>query len=234
MQQVADQPIGRVHQVFTGRVAALGRRGVLSGIDKQPVQGAVQVGPVGLLGDEQADTKSHGGPEKAVHCYSLERYPQWLEQYPEHAIFEKAGAFGENFSVQGVDEFTVCMGDIWRIGSAVFQISQGRQPCFKLNLRFGIPDMARRVQNSLWAGWYLRVLEPGQVRAGEHIYLIQRPYPAYSVAYVLSLIRDRVTDPAILTGVLQLPLPESWCRLFMGRLKSGAIEDWSRRLEGQS
>lgn len=234
MQQVVDQPIGRIHQIFTGRVAALGPRGVLSGIDKQPVPGAVYVGPVGLLGDEQADTKSHGGPEKAVHCYSLERYSQWSAQYPEHSIFEKAGAFGENFSVQGMDESTICMGDIWRIGNAIFQISQGRQPCFKLNLRFGIPDMARRVQDSLWAGWYLRVLEPGQVQAGQHIYLVRRPYPAYSVAYVLSLIRDRVTDPATLSGVLQLPLPESWHRLFTGRLRSGAIEDWSRRLEGQS
>jgi MOSC domain-containing protein YiiM len=232
MDQQATPVVGYVEQVFSGKVAPLGARGVPSGINKQPVDGAVQVTPTGLAGDEQADTRAHGGIDKAVHCYSLENYPRWQALFPHHPMLRHPGAFGENFSVRGLDETSVCMADVWRIGTAVFQVSQGRQPCFKLNLRFNIPDMARRVQDSLWAGWYLRVLTPGVVQAGDAIELLERPFAGYPVAYVLSLIRDRATDPAILQGVLALPLPSSWRRLFQGRQQSGQVEDWSSRLEG--
>lgn len=226
--------VGRVQQVLVGQISALGARAVPSGIDKKPVSGPVQVLPHGLLGDQQADTRAHGGPDKAVHCYSADRYPAWRQLFPDNTALKRTGAFGENLSVEGLDETEVCMGDIWQIGSAQFQISQGRQPCFKLNLRFGIPDMAKRVQDSLWAGWYLRVLQQGQVCAGDAIYLLHRPYPDYSVAHVLGLIRDRVTDAATLEGVLNLPLPESWRSLFQRRLQSQAVEDWSGRLQGRT
>lgn len=230
---VEDSPVvGRVQQVLVGQITALGARAVPSGIDKKPVSGALQVQQHGLHGDQQADTRAHGGPDKAVHCYSADRYPAWQQLFPDNPMFGQIGAFGENLSVVGLDETGVCMGDIWQIGTAQFQVSQGRQPCFKLNLRFGIPDMAKRVQDSLWAGWYLRVLQPGQLQAGDAIYLQHRPYPEYSVAHVLGLIRDRVTDAATLEGVLSLPLPESWRSLFQRRLQSQVVEDWSGRLQG--
>jgi MOSC domain-containing protein YiiM len=226
--------VGYVQHVLRGRVAPLGERGVPSGIDKAVIVDPVQVLKHGLEGDEQGDTRAHGGPDKAVHCYSADRYPGWLQTFPDNPLFTRIGAFGENFSVTGINEASVCMGDIWQVGTARFQVSQGRQPCFKLNLRFGIPDMARRVQDTLWAGWYLRVLEPGQVRGGDAIYLLERPYPDFPVAHVLALIRDRVTDVAVLEGVLRLPLPDSWRNLFQRRLQSQHVEDWSRRLHGDN
>lgn len=128
----------------------------------------------------------------------------------------------------------VCIGDRWRIGTAVAVVSQGRQPCFKLNLRFGVADMAARVQHTLRAGWYLRVEQPGEVAAGDRLTLLDRPHAAFSVARLLALIRDRVTDPAQIEPVLRLPLPPSWQRLFERRLTMQQVEDWARRLKGST
>ena len=222
--------IGTIRAVLRGSVQPLGQ--TTSGIDKFPVQGQVGVDPLGLVGDAQADLRSHGGIDKAVHCYSWAHYSTWREELPANSLLDAPGAFGENLSIDGLDENTVCIGDRWRVGSAVFVVSQGRQPCFKLNLRFGVPDMALRVQNSLRAGWYLRVAETGVVKAGDEIELLDRPYPDYSLATLLALIRDRVTDSRRLTPVLALPLPEKWQRLFSRRLDTGQSEDWKKRLQG--
>lgn len=128
----------------------------------------------------------------------------------------------------------VCIGDRWRIGTAVAVVSQGRQPCFKLNLRFGVADMAARVQHTLRAGWYLRVEQPGEVAAGDRLTLLDRPHAAFSVARLLALIRDRVTDPAQIEPVLRLPLPPSWQRLFERRLTMQQVEDWAQGLKGST
>lgn len=125
----------------------------------------------------------------------------------------------------------VCIGDRWRICTSIAVVTQGRQPCFKLNLRFGVPDMAARVQNTLRAGWYLRVEQTGEVAAGDCLTLLDRPHPAFTVAHLLALIRDRVTDPAQIEPVLRLPLPPSWHRLFEQRLRAQRVEDWSRRMQ---
>lgn len=122
-------------------------------------------------------------------------------------MLQASGAFGENLSIDGLDEHAVCIGDRWQIGSALFSVPQGRQPCFKLNLRFGVPDMAARVQASGRAGWNLRVLEPGWIAAGDPCELVDRSHPTHSVASVLALIRDRETRPDRLEAVLALPLP---------------------------
>lgn len=224
--------IGEVRTLLMGKVVPYTRPGSFSAIDKQPVQGPVRAHVEGLDGDEQGDRRVHGGPDKAVHCYALANYPVWQREYPENARFLQPGAFGENFSVSGLDEWSVCIGERWRVGTALFEISQGRQPCWKLNDRFGIRDMARRVQDSLRAGWYLRVLEPGVVSPGDAILRCAQPYPEWSVARLLAAIRDRDCSPKLLQEILALPLPPSWQRLFRGRLDSGAVESWNRRLDG--
>lgn len=123
--------------VLTGRVAPLGVKGAASAIAKTPVVGPVAVGPLGLAGDEQADRRVHGGPEKAVHHYALDHAAAWRGDLPGlRDLLEQPGAFGENFSTHGLTEHDVCVGDLWRVGSALLQVSQARQPCFKLNLRF--------------------------------------------------------------------------------------------------
>ncbi len=221
--------IGRVRTVLRGRVQPFGHSA--SAIAKLPLDGLVHVHALGLDGDEQAERRVHGGPDKALHCYPWAHYPVWRADLPRCSVLHAPGAFGENLSVEDIDEHGVCIGDHWCIGSMVCEVSQGRQPCFKLNLRFGVPDMAARVQTSLRAGWYLRVLEPGSLRAGDAILLVARPYPQHTIGSLLALVRDRVTDPTALASVLNLPLPPSWRKLFERRVQSGAVEDWSHRMD---
>ncbi len=222
----------RVRAVLTGSVRRLGH--TTSGIDKQPRAGRQTVGCTGLAGDEQADLRVHGGPDKAVLCYAWAHYDEWRRALPGCTLLGTPGAFGENLSVEGLDERGVCLGDRYAIGSARFVVTQGRQPCFKLNLRFGVPDMSRRVQDSGRVGWYLRVEAPGEVGAGDTIDLIQRPYPTHSVADILELIRSREVRPERLRPLLELPLPASWRRLFERRLQHGVAEDWTKRLQGSA
>jgi MOSC domain-containing protein YiiM len=185
--------MAHVIAVLKGDIKPLGS--TVSGIDKLPSPGPQKVERLGIVGDRQADLRVHGGEDKAVHCYAWSHYSYWRDVLPGNPLLEAPGAFGENLSMEGIDERDVCIADRWRIGGALFEVSQGRQPCFKLNLRFGTRDMAARVQESLRAGWYLRVLEPGYVAAGDGVELIGRPHPSHSVADLLALIRDRETDP---------------------------------------
>jgi len=219
-----------VRTVLTGAVRPLGH--TTSGIDKRPREGTQRVEANGLVGDAQADLRVHGGPDKAVLCYAWHHYEAWRVDLPECALLAGPGAFGENFSVAGLDERSVCIGDRYDIGSARFIVTQGRQPCFKLNLRFGVPDMSLRVQNTGRTGWYLRVETPGEVCAGDAIALVDRPYPSHSIAELMGLIRTRELRPDVLRPLLALPLPPSWRKLFERRLESGATEDWTRRLQG--
>jgi MOSC domain-containing protein YiiM len=216
--------------VPVGRGQTLGR--TVSGIAKPPVNGPLRVEALGLAGDEQADLRVHGGPDKAVLCYAWSHYAHWRGLLPAQPWLDVPGAFGENLSIDGIDEHAVCIGDRWRIGSALCSVTQGRQPCFKLNLRFGVADTAARVQASGRAGWHLRMLEPGSIAAGDRCEIIDRPHPTHSVASVLALLRDRETRPDRRDAVLALPLPASWRRLFEQRLQTGQTEDWRRRLEG--
>ncbi len=221
-----------VHQVLAGPVSTLVRPGVTSAIAKQAVHGPVAVGALGLAGDQQADRRVHGGPDKALHLYARLHYAAWRRELPPRAVLDEVGAFGENLSVDGLDENEVCIGDQWRVGTALLQVSQGRQPCWKLNLRFGVADMAARVQQSLRAGWYCRVLQPGVVAAGDALVLVQRPQPRWSVARLLALIRDRECHPAVIDEVLRLPLTASWHQLFERRRERAMAEDWQPRLNG--
>lgn len=227
--------IGRVRAVFTGRAVPYTRPGSFSAIDKRPVAGAVETHAEGLSGDEQGDRRVHGGPDKAVHVYPWHHYARWRAELGPLAMLQAPPAFGENLSVEGLDEWNVCLADEWRIGGARFSVSQGRQPCWKLNDRFGVPDMARRVQDTGRTGWYLRVHEPpGVLRAGDEVWLLARPHPDWPLERIAALIRARVCEPATLREVLALPLTPSWRRLFEQRLAAGAAEDWSRRLGGQA
>lgn len=214
--------------VLCGKVRPLGR--TRSGIDKKPVSGPQRVEEDGLVDDRQADLRVHGGVDKAVHCYPWSHYAFWRERLPGHALLQQPGAFGENLSIDGMDEQGVCMADRWRVGNVIFEVSQGRQPCSKLNLRFGLKDMAVQVQETLRAGWYLRVLEPGELSAGDQVELLDRPHPEWTIARILAVIRDREVSPWIIEPLLELPLPPSWRRMFERRLQSAEVEDWSSRM----
>ena len=224
-----------VLELRVGRAAPLGTAGALSAIDKQPIAGPRAVDILGLNGDEQADSKHHGGPHKAVHAYAISHMPAWTQELPERAAHFRPGAFGENLVLDGATEADVCLGDRWRVGTSLLEVSQGRQPCWKLNLRFDVPDMARRVQDTGRSGWYFRVIEPGIVAAGDRGTLIARPNPDWSLARVSHLLYHDRMNRAALAELAAIPgLPESWFRLVEARLASGKTEDWSRRIETPS
>lgn len=231
---MATPQIGRIDAVLTGRAVPGTRPGARTAIAKHVRAGRVRVDAAGVEGDEQGDTRHHGGPDKAVHVYAREHYARWLDELGPVAILQTAGAFGENLSTRGVTESDLCLGDELRIGTARLQVVQGRQPCWKLNDRFGVPDMARRVQQTMRTGWYCRVLEPGTVGAGDAIDLVARPWPQWTLARLLELLYHRRADDESLARALALPLVPSWRRIVEGRLSTGTIEDWSARVDGPS
>lgn len=224
--------IGTVRSVLTGQVKTLEPRFV-SAIDKKERVGSVRVGLQGLDGDEQGDRRFHGGPDKAVHVYAHEHYERWIFELGALPVLGAPGAFGENLSTGGLLESDVCLADELRVGSVVLQVSQARQPCWKLNRRFGVADMARRVQDRLRPGWYCRVLQPGELRAGDAIELLARPHPDWPLSRLLRLLYRSDAVDADLAPALRLPLVPSWRRLLERRLQSRRIEDWRGRLFGE-
>lgn len=130
-------------------------------------------------------------------------------------------------------EETVMIGDIYKIGSCVLEVSQARQPCWKLNYHFQCSDMSLRVQESLKTGWYYRVLEEGSLKQGDTIELIDRPYPEYSLTYLLTILykKENCLDKEILNKLLKIKsLALSWKKIFSNRLENGTIENWEKRL----
>ena len=219
--------------LHVGKVQPYTRAGSTSAIAKTPVSARLQVTPLGLLGDEQADLRVHGGPDKAVHHYPFDHYEAWREELG-HPLLGAPGAFGENFSTLGWTEETVHFGDIVQASTAVLQVSQGRQPCWKLNDRFGEPRMAGRLQASGRTGWYYRVIEPGAVAAGDTLRILERPYPQWPLSQLVQMLFHRTLDHALLESASELPLPPSWQKLIRHRLERNQVESWSKRLEGPS
>jgi MOSC domain-containing protein YiiM len=161
---------------------------------------------LGLVGDQQADLRVHGGPDKAIYCYPIEHYAKWLAERPSAEALLVPGGFGENLTTLGFDEDSVCIGDILRIGSLTAQVTQPRKPCFKLGLRFEDSRMLRAMIRSGRSGWYLRVLEPGLAEAGASITTIERLNPSWPVARLNRLIRgdarpDEIAELASLRGI---------------------------------
>lgn len=186
-----------------------------SAIHKQPAAGPVRVTWLGLEGDEQADLTVHGGPDKAIHHYPYDHYAYWREAIGEHRLLGGQGAFGENISTRGMLETDVCIGDRWRLGTALVEVAQGRQPCWKLDHRFDGAKVMATVVRTRRSGWYYRVLEEGEVEAGTAMELVERPYPAWSVARVFGLLiaGDHKVDREGLEALGEVaPLAEPWAK----------------------
>ncbi len=155
---------------------------------KQPVTGRVWLGKTNLDGDRQA-SKTHGGPEKAVCAYPFEHYSRWQHEFdlPRLAY----GAFGENFTLQGLTEDQVCIGDVFAVGDAIVQVSQPRPPCWRLARWWQIKEFALRMEETGLTGWYLRVIKEGQVEAGARVELMERHHPRWSVSAANELMYGR-------------------------------------------
>ena len=201
--------------VLCGKVAPFRGDGQPSAIAKSPAVGHVAVGRLGLEGDEQADSAVHGGPDKAIHHYPHDHYGFWAETIGQHPLLANFGAFGENIATLGLTEGEVCIGDRWRLGTALVEVSQGRQPCWKLDHRFDGARVNAGVVRSRRAGWYYRVLEEGSVGAGDHLVLVERPYPEWSVLRVFGLLiagEHRHDRPGLEALGSVVALAEPWMR----------------------
>ena len=191
---------------------AFGKKELVTGICKQPVAGAVFLSKQGFEGDGVGDRTHHGGSDKAVCVYSLDHYPYWESML---GITMPAAAFGENLSVAGMHEDDVCIGDVYRIGTAEVQVSQPRQPCGTLAARYGREDLVRLVVDSGRTGCYFRVLREGEVRTGDVVMVVERDLRAVSITFANTIFHhDRKNREGIMK-ILSLPaLSESWQRSF--------------------
>lgn len=180
-----------------------------TGFFKQPVAHAVQVTTTGIAGDGQADMVNHGGVDKAICVYPLANYPHWQEVVG-HEL--SRAAFGENFTVEGITEADVCIGDVWRVGDDVIvQVSQPRQPCWKLARRWQRKTLALEVQESGKTGWYFRVLTAGEVQAGMPLTLIERVHPEWTIARANHVMHIDKQNHALAAELAALPeLSASW------------------------
>ena len=188
-----------------------------TGFWKEPVAGPVAVRFTNLDGDGQADLVNHGGADKAVLAYAAAHYPDWRAELARPDL--PHGAFGENLTVADWTETDVCVGDVWRVGSAVLAVSQPRQPCWKLARRWRLKDLPARVVESGRCGWYLRVLTEGVVEAGDVAERVERPRPEWTVRRahrVMYFGRSNPEETAALAAVPELSL--SWREELMQRV----------------
>jgi MOSC domain-containing protein YiiM len=194
--------MARLVSLNVGRPQPVGlRRGhtVQSAIAKAPVDGRVRVEGVNVAGDDQADRRVHGGPDKAVYAYARED-TLWWERELDRAL--GPGAFGENLTVEGVDVSGALIGERWRLGTVELEVCQPRFPCFKLGLRFGDPQMLKRFTRAERPGAYLRIVREGEIGAGDAIEVADRPDHGVTVALVARAVS---IEPALLERAAAAP-----------------------------
>src|SRR5437660_7733037 len=190
---------------------------VRTSIFKAPVLGRVRVAKLNLEGDQQSDLTVHGGIDKAVYAYPSEHYRFWREELSGTDL--PWGAFGENFTTEGLLEEAVHIGDRFRVGSAEFVVTQPRMPCFKLGIRFGRADIIKRFLHSGRNGFYFAVAQEGEVGAGDSIELLTRDDNGVSVADIVQVYTADAANQDLLHRVSELAaLPESWRAYFRKRL----------------
>lgn len=191
---------------------------VTTGIFKEPVEGRVRLGTLNLDGDRQADLKVHGGTDKAVYAYPAEHYDYWRRELP--GVELPWGMFGENFTVEGLRENEINIGDQFRIGSAELMVTQPRLPCYKLAVKFGRDDIIKRFLESGRTGFYFAVLKEGEVGAGDSIEMIGRDANDLTVAGVTRLYLQGKDDLEALEKALRVEaLPPSWKAHFERQLE---------------
>lgn len=173
---------GIITQLRIGRPQTLPGHRMLSAYRRQPVSGPVAVHELGLAGDQVGNTRVHGGPEKAIYAYPLSGYAAWQAEFPAIAARFEPGAMGENLVVDGLDEASLCLGDVIRCGSATLQIAQIREPCSTFAAALGTTRVVKAMVRSGRCGWYLRVLESGQIAPGDGHDVIERPNPDWPIA----------------------------------------------------
>ena len=217
LRAMASVPLPRLVSIQVGLPAVHGEPGAADPMDepwrtgffKTPVAGPAWLGRTNLVGDGQANTRVHGGPDKAVLDCAASHYPFWRSELdmPELAF----GAFAENFTLTFLDETNVCLGDVFAIGDTRVEVSQPRQPCANITHRWKTPGLTQRVEATGRHGWYLRVLQEGEVAAGEPVLLVERQAPDWTVARAFRAMRLRSNDRAEAAALREVPsLSAAW------------------------
>lgn len=221
----------QLESIYVGKVEK--QYGFETAINKVQIKEPIYLSFQGLVGDECADQRHHGGVERALHQYPIEHYDYWNKKYP--AIKQRyAPGMGENLSSLGMTEFNVCIGDQYQWGTAVIEVSQPRSPCFKLNKRWGVACLSVEMQQMSLCGWLYRVRKEGIVSIEEPLKLIHREPHAMSIREVCDVFYG---DPLSLIGLEKLKqqskLSDSWRIKVLQRIESKTVENWSYRLLGR-
>ena len=224
--------VGLPRQLGTEGAADPLDRPWVSGFFKEEIAGPVRLSFTNLDGDGQADLVHHGGVDKAVLAYSADHYAAWRQSLSRADL--PHGAFGENFTVAELTEADVCVGDSWQVGEdVVLQVSQPRQPCWKLARRWRIKTLALQVQETGRTGWYFRVLKVGVVNASMPLVLIDRPHPAWTIARANQVMHVDKQDFAAAAELAELPtLAASWQVTLRRRVEASDQPDAAKRLVG--
>jgi MOSC domain-containing protein YiiM len=202
--------------ISAGRVVDYAGEPVETGIFKEPVAHAVHVHRLGVEGDRIADLTVHGGEDKAVYAYSQEHYAWWRGELGRDLA---PGAFGENLTIAGLDEWDTSPGDVFRIGTAVLVAVQPREPCYKLGLKFGDMKMVTRFFHSGRLGVYFRVMQEGDIRVGDAVECVTRVSPRFPLPDLLRLRYAPDVGDEELQRALSLPgLSAKWRRILNERL----------------
>ena len=214
--------------LFVGRIQALPQSGRPSAIFKQPLTVAGRVDEHGFVDDAQADCRVHGGPDKAIHLYPSAHYARLAAAFPDAAAQLRPGSLGENLAVAGIDENDVHFGDIWQLGEVSLQLSQPRNPCWKIDERFACAGIAAYIAEQRLTGWYWRVLAGGTVRPGDPLICRERPAGTLSLARAQALWQAHRPDFAALDELAAQPgLAADWRRKIVQRA------DWLRADAGK-
>jgi MOSC domain-containing protein YiiM len=207
-----------VDHLFIGVLRTLEPEGQRTGLFKDPVA-RVQVRRSGLVGDQHADHRYHGGPEKAVHQYPPDHYPRLATRFPVAAWQAAPGALGENLGSVGMTERTVCIGDRYRMGEVELEVSQPRTPCWKINHRFGEQDLSRFVLAERITGGYYRVVREGIIERGAAITLLARPNPDWTLDSFWTVVNRHRPEPEALRALADAV---------------GLAADWAQRLRDRA
>ena len=203
MTPIAPQPSAmQLVSVQVGRPRNLGAEGAAAAYDKpwttgygkSIVSGPVSCGRLNLEGDGQHDHRLHGGPEMAVLAYAAGHYPRWRDELAWADL--RPGAFGENLTVAGAAEGSVCIGDVWALGEVRLQVSEPRKPCNHISRFHHREELLKAVIDTGRFGWYLRVLQEGRLKAGDEVLLLERPHPEWTVARAMRARLGKSKDPA--------------------------------------
>jgi MOSC domain-containing protein YiiM/ferredoxin-NADP reductase len=224
----------KLSQLRTGHIRPVfGVPLLTSAIFKTPRKEPVKVAKLGLEGDQHA-FEFHGGPEKALLHYCSRHYESWKEELPYSSHLFSVGGFGENLVSSNANEQNICIGDVISIGEVVVQVTNPRQPCFKLNHRFEVKDMSRRSQTLARTGWYYRILEEGYIREDNEIRLIKRINPRWTVANVQHYLYIDMKNEAVMKELVELEgLGAETRNIFRNRLNKN-FENQDQRLVGDT